>query len=483
MTLSNKTHEKKANHPERILQFGTGVLLRGLCDFYIDKANKSGDYNGSIVVVKSMAGGVDAFEQQDNLYTVSVRGVENGKNISENIVCDSISRVLAANTQWEEILKTAENENIDVIISNTTEVGLQYIKEEEGIPVSFPGKITAWLFRRFSAGLKGVVIIPTELVVDNGILLKSLVLRQIEDQALSNVFKYWVENDNHFCNSLVDRIVPGKPSAEELNEICSELGYQDDLLLKAEVYSLWAIEGDESIKARLGFEKADKRVVVESNITQYRELKLRMLNAPHIIMCGLCYLADFETVKNALANHNIEKYISNLMLTELAPSVSERLDPKVVQRYGREIIDRFRNPYLDHKWISITFQYTMKMNMRAIPLLVRYYEIFDNVPHYFARGFAAYLLFMKVDKVENGKYYGKHNDVSYPINDDQASWFHDNWNSEDTLGFTKLVLSNIDFWGTDLTKLSGFEEAVATHLSNMEMIGVREVFSALNVFA
>jgi len=483
MTLSNKTHETKDRHPERILQFGTGVLLRGLCDFYIDKANKSGDYKGSIVVIKSMTGGIDTFEKQDNLYTVCVRGVKNGKNVSENIICECISRVLAANTQWEEVLKTAENSNIDIIISNTTEVGLQYLKEEEEIPVSFPGKLTAWLLRRFNAGLKGVVLIPTELVVDNGVLLKSLVLRQVEDQALSNDFKDWIENENEFCNSLVDRIVPGMPSSKEHKEICSELGYQDDLLLKSEVYSLWAIEGDEKVKARLGFEKADKRVVVEPNITQYRELKLRMLNAPHIIMCGLCYLADFETVKDALANDNIEKYITNLMLTELAPSVSEKIDPKVVQRYGREIIDRFRNPYLDHKWLSITFQYTMKIKMRAIPLLVRYYEIFDNVPHYFARGFAAYLLFMKVDKVENGIYYGKHNDIHYLINDDQASWYYENWNTEDINGYTNKALSNVGFWGIDLTTLKGFEKAVATHLSNMEMIGVREAVSVLNVFA
>ena len=483
MNLSEKNNPRTRKHPERILQFGTGVLLRGLCDFYIDKANKSGHFDGSIVVVKSMAGEVDLFENQDNLYTVCVRGIENGKNVVENVICESISRVLIANNHWDEILKTAENKEIDIILSNTTEVGLQYVYEKSGIPTSFPGKLTSWLFRRFSSNLAGVVIIPTELVVDNGTILKNLVLKHAYNQTLGAEFTSWLESENHFCNSLVDRIVPGKPGKEELEELYLNLGYQDELIVKAEVYSLWAIEGGENVKSRLAFEKADPRIVIEPNITQYRELKLRMLNAPHILMCGLCYLADFETVKDALNNDIIEKYISNLMLSELAPSLPENIDPKVVQRYGREIIDRFRNPYLDHKWLSITFQYTMKMRMRAIPLLQRYFSLFGNVPHYYARGFSAYLMFMKVQKVENGKYYGLHNNAPYEIIDDQAEWYYEAWKSKDSNEVCRQALKNIEFWGMDLTLLPGFEDAVSTHLSNMEMIGVREVVSALNVYA
>ncbi|WP_341226405.1 tagaturonate reductase [uncultured Arcticibacterium sp.] len=484
MKLSEASHARQEKHPERILQFGTGVLLRGLCDFLIDKANNDGFFKGSAVVVKSMPGGIEVFNAQDNLYTVCVRGIKSGENISKNVVCETISRVLAASTQWEEILKTAENPDMDVVISNTTEVGLKYVKETlDGVPTSFPGKLTAWLQRRFNAGLPGVIIIPTELVVDNGDVLKDLILRQIEDQNLSSEFKNWIENETDFCNSLVDRIVPGKPAKDELQEIYKELGYEDQLLTKSEVYALWAIQGNEDVKKRLSFEQADERVVVEKDITQYRELKLRMLNAPHTLMCGLCFLADFETVKEALNNDIIEKFISNLMLTELAPAVSSKVDPKVVQRYGREIIDRFRNPYLDHKWHSITFQYTMKIQMRTIPLLTRYYEVFGNVPHYFARGMAAYLLFMKAVKEENGQYFGEHNGENYILNDDQAAWYFEAWKCGDAKELAKKALSNTDFWGMDLCTLEGFEDAVATHLCNMNMLGVKEVVSALNVFA
>ncbi len=484
MRLSKETHTKESARPEKILQFGTGVLLRGLCDFLIDKGNKDGNYNGSIVVVKSMPGSAQDFDNQDQLYTVCLRGIVSGSIVSENVVCEAISRVISAADHWSEILKTAESPEMEVVISNTTEVGLQYHKESgEGVPVSFPGKLTAWLHQRFNAGLKGVVIIPTELVVDNGKILKDLVHQQIEAQELSAEFKAWVNTENHFCSSLVDRIVPGKPSKEEHESLTKELGYDDALLVKSEAYALWAIEGDDEIKDILTFEKSHPGVVIEKNITQHRELKLRMLNAPHTLMSGLCYLAGFSTVKDALNNDIIEKFISNLMLTELAPALPQNIDSKLVQRYGQAILDRFRNPYLDHKWLSITFQSTMKMNMRVVPLLERYYAIFDCVPHYFARGIATYLLFMKAVKHEKGAYYGESNGNSYAINDDQAAWYFDAWKNNDPKEVVNKALSNIDFWDKDLTEFNGFEEAVTVHLSNMMMAGVKEVVSALNVFA
>jgi tagaturonate reductase len=484
MRLSEKSHTVQSVKPEKILQFGTGVLLRGLCDFLIDKGNKEGNYNGSIVVVKSMPGSAKDFEDQNQLYTVCVRGVESGKIVSENVVCEVLSRVISASDHWSEILMTAENPEMELVISNTTEVGLKYVKESgSGVPVSFPGKLTAWLEHRFNAGLKGVIIVPTELVVDNGKILKELVNKQIDEQGLAKEFKEWINEKNYFCSSLVDRIVPGKPSKEEHVSLNMELGYEDTLLIKSESYALWAIEGDEHVKKTLSFEKSHPGVVIEKNITQYRELKLRMLNAPHTLMCSLSYLAGFETVKDAMNNSMIEKYFSNLMLTELAPALPKNIDTKLVQRYGQAILDRFRNPYLDHKWLSITFQSTMKLNMRAIPLLHRYYSVFDCVPHYFARGFAAYLLFMKAVRYEKGVYYGVNKGTEYVINDDQADWYFEVWKNNDPKEVVQKALSNKDFWDSDLTKLNGFEEAISLHLSNMMMAGVKEVVSALNVFA
>jgi tagaturonate reductase len=281
----------------------------------------------------------------------------------------------------------------------------------------------------------------------------------------------------------VDRIVPGKPNLDQKQRLEEKLGYQDDLMTMSEAYSLWAIEGDAKIRETLRFAKADRNVKIEKDIQKYRELKLRLLNGSHTLMCGLSYLAGFEYVKDVMNDELMEKYITILMLTELAPAIPYEVDAKVAQRYGREVMDRFRNPSLDHKWLSITLQYTMKMRMRCIPTLINYYKIFDTVPQYFARGFAAYLLFMKTVKVEDGEFYGEHNGEHYHINCDSAEYFHEVWQANDTSGLVKTILSNEELWGIDLTHLTNFSSNVETHLANMQAIGVREVASALNVYA
>ncbi|SOE21795.1 tagaturonate reductase [Spirosomataceae bacterium TFI 002] len=485
MILNKELHPITKNNPEKVLQFGTGVLLRGLCDYAIDKANKKGVFNGSVVVVKSTPGSLSDFNDQDNLYTVCVRGLDNGKIIEENIINESISRVISAASDWDAFLETAENPQMNVVISNTTEVGLQYHEENLGAtcPSSFPGKLTLWLKKRFDSGLSGVVIIPTELVVDNGMLLKSFVIKHAQRNQLGGDFVEWIENENDFCNSLVDRIVPGKPEANELEELKTSLGYEDNLILKCEAYKLWAIEGGDRVKDILSFEEVDKNIVVAKDITQYRELKLRMLNAPHTLMSGLAFLSGFEHVKDALNDGLMEKFMTILMLTEMAPALPANIDAKLAQRYGREVMDRFRNPYLNHKWHSITLQYSMKMKNRVMPLLYKYYEIFETVPQYLARCFAAYLLFMKSVEQKDGKFYGESHGEKYLINDDQAPYFHELWTCDDPVKVTKLALSNEELWGTDLTQLNGLESNVAIHLSNMQMAGVREVAAALNVYA
>lgn len=487
MLLNENTPDisKKTPLTEKVLQFGTGVLLRGLCDFFIDKANKQGIFNGSIVVVKSTPGETDEFKKQDNRYTVCVRGLEKGTPVEEDHVINSISRVLSAQQEWDEILKTAENQELKIVISNTTEVGLQYLEESihANPPASFPAKLTAWLYERYLKNKVEVVVIPTELIVDNGMVLKNLVLKNVEFNQLGQDFKNWLDKDVKFCSSLVDRIVPGKPKGEELTALYEKLGYEDSLLTLAEAYRLWAIEGDDHVREILSFREADPGVKIEKNIEKFRELKLRLLNAPHTLLCGMAFLSGFDTVKEMLNDEMMEKYITILMLTELGPSIPLALDTKTTQRYGREVIDRFRNPYLRHQWLSITFQYTMKMRMRAIPLLLNYYEIFETVPQYFARCFAAYILFMKSVREDSGKYYGESFGVAYPINCDAAPYFHELWANNSSNDVVASVLSNKELWGTNLLELKGFSENVETHLSNMVHAGVREVASALNVYA
>jgi tagaturonate reductase len=267
-----------------------------------------------------------------------------------------------------------------------------------------------------------------------------------------------------------------------LTKLYEKLGYEDKLIIKAEVYRLWAIEG-EDLEDILSFCEADSGVKISKNIEKYRELKLRLLNAPHTLLCGMAHLSGFKYVKDALNDEMMEKYITILMLTELGPSIPLNLDLKTTHRYGREVMDRFRNPYLEHQWISITLQYTMKMKTRAIPLLVNYYKTFDTVPQYFARCFAAYLLFMKVTKEENGKYFGEYNGQAYPIQCDSASYFKTVWENHKANEVVSVVLRKKELWGVDLSLLPDFESNIENHLSNMLMLGVKDAVSALNVYA
>ncbi|HYJ37872.1 MAG TPA: tagaturonate reductase, partial [Chitinophagaceae bacterium] len=249
--------------PERVLQFGTGVLLRALPDYFIDKANRKGIFNGRIVVVKSTSNGdANAFDRQDGLYTVCVRGIENGTRMEENIVNASISRVLSANSQWDKILECAHNPQLQLIISNTTEVGIQLVPDNvrKHPPVSYPGKLLAFLYERYHAfggsEQSGLLIIPTELIPDNGKKLESIVLELAHLNGLEDSFIEWLEHKNHFCSSLVDRIVPGRPDKSLQLEIEEDLGYNDELLTVAESYRLWAIEGDNHIRELLSFAEA-----------------------------------------------------------------------------------------------------------------------------------------------------------------------------------------------------------------------------------
>src|ERR1700760_3471313 len=290
--------------PEKILQFGTGVLLRGLPDYFIDKANKEGVFNGRVVVVKSTGTGEkDAFDRQDGMYTLAVRGLENGKVLDEAIICSAISRVLSATDQWEDILQTAGNADLQVVISNTTEVGIQFVEESifQNPPASFPAKLLAILYERYKifngSPKAGLVIIPTELLTDNGKKLKSILSQLAGFNQLDSSFTEWLDVHNHFCSSLVDRIVPGKPDEATKEMLEKKWGYMDDLMSVCEPYRLWAIEGDDAIRKVLSFHSADPGVIITPDITKFKELKLRMLNATHSLSSGLAFLSGFKTVK------------------------------------------------------------------------------------------------------------------------------------------------------------------------------------------
>jgi tagaturonate reductase len=470
------------DYPEKVLQFGTGVLLRALPGYFIDKANKQGIFKGRIIVVKSTsAGDVQAFSRQDNLYTLCVRGLESGHKIEENIVNASISRVLVANDQWAEVLAAAADPNLEIVISNTTEVGIVLTDDDvhASPPQSFPGKLLAFLYQRYKIfdgdQSKGMVVIPTELLPDNGKKLLSILLSLSAQNALEPAFTEWLTQCNEFCNSLVDRIVPGKLPAAAHKEMETALGYQDELMIMSETYRLWAIEtSSEKTREILSFSKADAGVVIAPDIHIFRELKLRLLNGSHTLGCGLAHLAGFVTVKEAMADPAYADYVQTLMMKEIVPViVDQNLSRDMAVDFANKVLDRYRNPYIEHKWLSITVQYASKMHMRDVPLLLRYVEQFGTVPAYIALGWAAHLLFMKSDKQADGQYYGEINGKKYLVNDNKAAHYAEQWKRPEQLA--QVVLADKNLWGTDLSMLSGFVAAVSKNLQWLQDRGAKEI--------
>lgn len=460
--------------PEKVLQFGTGVLLRGLPDYFIDKANRQGVFNGRIVVVKSTDYGTTKdFDEQDSLYTLSIKGIENGVPVAENVVSSAISRVLTASTQWQQILDVAARPDLDVVISNTTEVGIVLSADDikSTPPSSYPGKLLSVLHHRFKtfngSPHKGLIIVPTELIVDNGAKLSEILFELAKQNNLSIEFTDWLKNHNQICNSLVDCIVPGKPVKEELVQLESELGYKDNLLIMSEVYRLWVIQGNEKTKEKLSFAQADKGVVITADINLHRELKLRLLNGTHTLSCGLAFLADFDTVKTAMDDSAIEAYVANLMRNEIAKAIPYEVTQQQTDEFATNVLDRFKNPFIKHQWLSITANYTSKLKMRVIPILLTHAKRFEKVPALIAMGFAAYIRFMKPVTEKEGNVYGEVNGAQYHINDTQAVYLAELWKNHPH-NIVEVVLKDVSLWGESLTEISGFSECVAEHLKAME---------------
>jgi len=455
--------------PVKVLQFGTGVLLRGLPDYFIHQANRTGIFNGRIAVVKSTPGDAGDFQQQDNLYTICIRGLENGRTVEQNIISSAISGVLSAAQQWKAILAIARSEELQLLISNTTEIGITLQHEymyQDVAPASFPAKVLAVLYTRYKAfnGAKesGLVIIATELIPDNGKKLESIVHELARYNELEPAFIEWLSTANSFCNSLVDRIVPGRPDAATQDTMTRDMGYTDNLLIVAEPYRLWAIEGDARVRSVLSFAEADPGVIIAEDIEIYRELKVRLLNGTHTLSAALAFLQGIRTVKEAMENSGMRHYMETLMQQEISPAIPYPVSDLQTHDFSASVIDRFANPYIEHLWYNITFQYTMKVKIRVLPLLFTYDERRQSVPLFMAKGIAAYLRFMQIDKVVDGKYYGAYEGGTYLIQDDEAAFFVNKHTIRELLGDSV-------FWGVDFSRLNGFVDAVEMYYAHYQV--------------
>lgn len=474
--------------PEKVLQFGTGVLLRGLPDYYINEANNNGVFNGRVVVVKSTGGSSDEFAAQDGLYTHCIRGIADGKLTEQYIINAAISRIINANEHWQEVMSCAAAPQLQIIISNTTEVGIA-LQEDDDIgaspPQSFPGKLLAFLYKRYQL-LNGsddssVVIIPTELIVDNGTKLKNIVHRLAQLHHLDDSFINWLVYANDWCSSLVDRIVPGALPEEDKQQLQQTFGYNDNLAIMSEPYNLWAIETNrERTRQLLSFSECNKGIIITNDIQKYRELKLRLLNATHTFSCGLAFLSRFNAVNEAMKDEGFYSFVHRLMYGEIIPCLTQdNIREEEAKAFADAVFSRFANPFIQHQWLAITLQYTGKIKSRCVPLLLKYHQLFSQPPTSMALGFAAYLLFMKGVVKKDNKYYGERAGEPYSIQDDEAEKLYFLWQKKNTEEVVSQALSDKTLWNEDLSALPHFKTMVEMYLEQLASgIALKQILSS-----
>lgn len=467
--------------PEKAIQFGTGAFLRGFVDCILDDANRHGTFGGRVVVVGSTGTGrARALDEQDGLYTLAVQGVEHGTASEQLRIVSSVSRALSARDEWDAVLACARNPGLELIFSNTTEVGIELDENDRfdaAPPTSFPGKLTRFLFERGRAfdfdPAVGVVVLPCELIEHNGSRLRDIVLTLAELWQLDDDFARWIMRAVPFCNTLVDRIVPGAPKGEQRERLERVLGYRDEMLTVCETYRLFAIEGDDALRARLPF-AGEAGVVVAPDIRPYRERKVRVLNGTHTIMVPTALLAGCETVRGALEHETVGAFVRAALLDDIVPSV----DVPGAEAFAHDVLDRFANPYVHHALIDITLQQTMKMRVRVIPSIIGHVQRLGTLPRSLIFGFAGYLEYMRGTTQDARRAAG----LPVPA-DDQGSVIRDRWSRADASPesiamLVRDVAGDTTLWAHDLSAIPGFTDAVTEQLLRIRELGTLAALDA-----
>ena len=365
---------KKTHRPERVIQFGEGGFLRGFVDWMLQKINESSDFNGSVVVVQPIEVGMcDMLTAQDCLYTHLIRGVEG----VESSVIDVISRCVKPYEDFDAYLKLAENPDFRFIVSNTTESGIVFSDEDkitDAPPKSFPAKLTLLMKKRYELGLGGFIFLPCELIDRNGDNLKACVLKYADLWELGEGFKKWVENDNIFTNTLVDRINTGYPKGEELN-----LGYEDNMVNTSEFFHLWVIETEHDLDKELPFSSADLNVIItRDKLEMYRTRKVRILNGAHTSLVPYALLSGFDTVKSCIDDEGMREHVRKCVFDEIIPTLD--LPKDELESYAKSVIERFSNPYIKHYLSSIALNSVSKFKVRVLPSILEYAKRYNKTP-------------------------------------------------------------------------------------------------------
>lgn len=483
MKTINDLYERKSERPIKVVQFGEGNFLRAFVDYAIDMANEAGKFGGDIAIVKPIEyGNLDRFKAQDNLYTVNLRGKESGEVINSKRVVTSVQKAVDPFLDYEGYMALAELDSLEFVVSNTTEAGIVFDPTDtfdgtNGLPKTYPGKLTKFLFARYNkfsgAHDKGLIMLPVELIENNGGKLKEAVLSLIDLWKLPEGFKKWVTDDCVFTATLVDRIVTGWPR-EEAPAIMEELGYQDILLDVGEPFALWVIESDKDISARLPIANDKFKVVFTDNQKPYRERKVRVLNGAHTSTVLFSYLAGLDIVRECMEDADVRPFMEKLLYDEIVPQV--KLPRDDVMAFAAAVFERFENPFIRHALLSISLNSVSKWKARVLPSFIDCVNNNGKLPKCITFSFAGLLAFYTAsEKGDSCLISHRPNGDEYHIMDDAAvlDFFAEN-SSKPTAEYVRLAASNEKFWGTDLTKYDGFVETVSRELDDIRKNGARE---------
>lgn len=476
--------------PVRILQIGEGNFLRGFADWLIDIANAEGHFNGRVTAAQPIERGLaDMLNAQEGLYTVILRGVQGGKPVDQRRVVSCLDTCLNPYSQWGEMIAAAEDTSLRFVISNTTEAGIAHVEEalEAGkCPASFPAKVASLLWARFQklggGKASGLVFLPCELIEANGTKLRSIVLQHAAAWGLPADFTAWVENDNYFCNTLVDRIVPGYPAGEAAR-LCEELGYEDKLIVTAEPFLLWVIEGPAHLAEEIPLHKAGLDVVWTDDMQPYRTRKVRILNGAHTASSLASYCAGLDTVQQMTEDAVVSKYLKQVMFEEIVPFVP--LPDAERRAYADTIMERFANPHIRHELISITLNSVSKWKVRVLPTVKDFVAANGKAPAGLAFSLAALLNFYHGQFDAAGEYVGTREAGSYPIRDNaevlsalSAAWAGYQA-GEDLSARVAGILADATLWGEDLNAVGDLAAQVVTALTAIKAKGVKTAMAEL----
>lgn len=473
--------------PEKVLQFGEGNFLRAFVDYWFDVSNEKAGWNGKCVLVQPIAPGLaKLINEQEGLYTLYLRGRENGEKVDRKRVISSVSRCLNPyeDKDFDEMLRVAASPDLEYVVSNTTEAGIVYdpaCQLNDRPCASFPGKLTQVLYHRWQTGGAGLVILSCELIDNNGKELLKCVNRYIDQWGLEEGFKKYVNGDCTFCSTLVDRIVPGRiRDPEEVKRLEEANGYHDELIDVGEVFGVWNIEGPEWLADKLPFKKAGLNCPVVPDVTPYKKRKVRILNGAHTGFVLGAYLAGFDIVRDCMHDDTVREYMNKMLHEEVIPTLP--LDRKDLEDFASAVQDRFNNPFVNHELMSISLNSTSKWRARNMPSFLEYVEKTGKLPPCLTMSFAAYIAFFSNDIQEltdKGLVCRRPKGDLYTCQDDRWAlefyWEHRN---DSAAELVHAVMTNEQMWGRDLTAIPGFEAATVKNLTMIREQGAKAAYQS-----